>query len=169
MEMADIIFNCPHCRQSIEAPPDMAGQLIECPSCKQTIEVARHQPPPRTPLYAPAAKNKICPFCRSEIPSTAQKCKHCGEWVNKPPPTSVDESEKRLLPLFLLWFFLGAFGAHAFYAGRSGQGIMFVLCLVTSFLIVPGILLIIMLIWDLVLILSGSYPDGDNIKITKWT
>ena len=41
--MSDIQFNCPHCKQSLEAPSDMAGQLIECPSCKQTIEVTRSQ------------------------------------------------------------------------------------------------------------------------------
>lgn len=24
-----------------------------------------------------------CPFCESEIPPTAQKCRHCGEWVSR--------------------------------------------------------------------------------------
>ncbi len=24
-----------------------------------------------------------CPFCESEIPATAQKCRHCGEWVSR--------------------------------------------------------------------------------------
>ena len=148
IEMADIIFNCPHCRQSIEAPPDMAGQLIECPSCKQTIEVARHQAPPARPRYIPPAQNRVCPFCKSEIPATAQKCKYCGEWVNKLPSSNEDESDKRILPLFLLWFFLGAFGAHAFYAGRSGQGMLIILMLITSFLVVPGVILICILLWD---------------------
>ena len=168
--MTDIVFSCPHCRQSIEAPPDMAGQLIECPSCKQTIEVTKFPKPPAMPRSFPSRANKACPYCGSEIPSTAQKCKHCGEWVvNKPTTNNGDESEKKILPLFLLWFFLGALGAHAFYAGRSGQGFMFLLCLITSFLVIPGILLIIMLLWDLILILSGSYPDGNNNKIVKWT
>ena len=58
--MTDIKFNCPHCRQSLEAPVDMFGQLIECPSCKQTIEVtkaqsrpapASTQPNPYIPIY----------------------------------------------------------------------------------------------------------------------
>ena len=169
VDMADIKFNCPHCRQSIEAPPDMAGQLIECPSCKQTIEVSRKQPSPTPARYIPSSQNKACPYCGGEIPATAQKCKHCGEWVVQPPSTNEDESDKRILPLFLLWFFLGAFGAHAFYAGRSGQGLLLLLMLITSFLVIPGIILIFILLWDLVLILSGAYPDGNNYKITKWT
>ena len=24
-----------------------------------------------------------CPYCESEIPTTAQKCRHCGEWVSR--------------------------------------------------------------------------------------
>ena len=24
-----------------------------------------------------------CPFCEAEIPETAQKCRHCGEWVSR--------------------------------------------------------------------------------------
>lgn len=26
---------------------------------------------------------KTCPFCGEVIMSTAKKCKHCGEWLNK--------------------------------------------------------------------------------------
>jgi hypothetical protein len=26
-----------------------------------------------------------CPFCTGEIPERAQKCKHCGEWIQEPP------------------------------------------------------------------------------------
>lgn len=28
-------------------------------------------------------EKKTCPFCGEEIMITAQKCKHCGEWLNK--------------------------------------------------------------------------------------
>ena len=24
----------------------------------------------------------LCPFCKSEIPDDAKKCKNCGEWVD---------------------------------------------------------------------------------------
>ena len=50
--MSDIKFNCSTCNQSLEAPPEMAGQLIECPTCKKTLEI------PFPPRPAPAAPPK---------------------------------------------------------------------------------------------------------------
>lgn len=37
--MSDIRFECPACKQSLEAPADMGGELIDCPSCNNTLEV----------------------------------------------------------------------------------------------------------------------------------
>jgi|ERR1043166_138666 tellurium resistance protein TerD len=37
--MPDIHFECPKCKQSLEAPSELANELIECPTCKETIEV----------------------------------------------------------------------------------------------------------------------------------
>ena len=38
--MADeITFDCPSCKQYLEAPADMAGEWIECPECGTRIEV----------------------------------------------------------------------------------------------------------------------------------
>ena len=34
---------------------------------------------------------KTCPFCKSEIPADALKCKHCGEWVSAPPRQRSDD------------------------------------------------------------------------------
>jgi len=66
--MADIKFNCPSCKRSLEAPADMAGQLIDCPTCMESIEIPiptrgvnteikRPSPPtlPPTPPLQPAA------------------------------------------------------------------------------------------------------------------
>ena len=42
--MADFKFNCPHCRQPLEAPDEMLGQIIDCPSCNRRIQLPRPQP-----------------------------------------------------------------------------------------------------------------------------
>lgn len=49
--MADFKFNCPHCQQQLEAPPEMAGQVIDCPTCKKPIEISL---PPLTAAMPPS-------------------------------------------------------------------------------------------------------------------
>jgi hypothetical protein len=44
--MPDFKFNCPHCKQSLEAPDEMLGQTIECPSCKGKIVLPKSEPEP---------------------------------------------------------------------------------------------------------------------------
>jgi TM2 domain-containing membrane protein YozV len=69
-------------------------------------------------------------------------------------------SERRILPALLLCFFLGVFGAHRFYAGKIGTGILELITL--------GGLGIWWLV-DMILILTGSFKDADGGKITEWT
>ena len=69
-------------------------------------------------------------------------------------------SEKRILPAFLLCFFLGCFGAHRFYVGKIGTGILQLLTL--------GGLGIWALI-DWVMIIIGAFTDKQGQKLTEWT
>jgi len=70
--MPDIHFECPKCKQTLDAPEELATQLIECPTCKETIEVpVRSQrkeapkppeppkPAPTPPTPAPATPKKF--------------------------------------------------------------------------------------------------------------
>jgi len=41
--MSDLKFNCPHCKQSLEAPEDLLGQVLDCPSCNKKIQVPKSQ------------------------------------------------------------------------------------------------------------------------------
>jgi hypothetical protein len=40
---------------------------------------------------------KTCPYCAEEIQDEAIKCKHCGEWLNKPVDNSVAENVKGII------------------------------------------------------------------------
>lgn len=70
--MSDIKFNCPSCKQSLEAPPDMAGQLIDCPACKQTIEipVAARSRPIQATSPKPTPRASVPPLPRPPTPPT---------------------------------------------------------------------------------------------------
>lgn len=69
-------------------------------------------------------------------------------------------TDKRLLPALLLCLLLPGLGAHRFYVGKIGTGILY---LVTC----SG--LGIWWIVDLILIVSGSFTDSDGNRITEWT
>ena len=63
--MADISFNCPHCRQNLTGPEEMAGETIECPVCQKSfqipggiIELPKSQMAPSGRPAAPAAASR---------------------------------------------------------------------------------------------------------------
>jgi len=90
--MPDFKFNCPHCNQSLEAPEELLGQQINCPNCNVSIQLPKpHSSVPPTPdpikeqtvTLPPKTTGGIrpCPYCGEAILISAQKCKHCGEFL----------------------------------------------------------------------------------------
>lgn len=66
---------------------------------------------------------------------------------------------------FLLAFFLGMFGAHRFYVGKTGTAIVILILSISIF----GIL--ISSVWvliDWILILAGNFKDDMGLKLTQW-
>lgn len=114
--------------------------------------------------YAAPRPTKYCHACASVIDAEAVVCPHCG--VPQPgmslagTPYGGSVSEKRILVGFLLCFFLGVFGVHRFYAGKIGTGLLQLFTL-GGF----GIWALV----DLILLVTGSFRDGDGRKITEWT
>ena len=76
------------------------------------------------------------------------------------PNANNELSDKRILPAFLLCFFLGCLGIHRFYVGKIGTGILQLITLGAF-----GIWALI----DLILIVCGAFKDADGKKITEWT
>jgi hypothetical protein len=123
-------------------------------------------------MSVPSAANsvprptKYCQACGRVVDAAAVVCPACGvlqadmAGAVGVPGAYAARSEKRVLVGFLLCFFLGVFGAHRFYAGKIGTG---VLQLVTL-----GGLGIWSLV-DLIFLVTGNFRDGDGERITRWT
>jgi TM2 domain-containing membrane protein YozV len=82
------------------------------------------------------------------------------------PKEQVASGKSQLVALLLV-IFLGGLGIHRFYLGYIGRGILYIGLAVTSFLIVPAIALLALLIIDLVKIITGSLkPKGGEYAKT---
>lgn len=69
-------------------------------------------------------------------------------------------SNKKILPAFLLCFFLGILGAHRFYVEKIGTAILMIVTL--------GGLGIWALI-DFIVIIIGKFKDKQGNTLTEWT
>jgi TM2 domain-containing membrane protein YozV len=77
-----------------------------------------------------------------------------------------NRSDRRILPAFLLAFFVGVFGVHRFYVGKTGSGIaMLVLTLTLFGMIATAIWAMI----DWILIVCGAFRDAEGRLLTQWT
>jgi hypothetical protein len=77
-----------------------------------------------------------------------------------------DASERLILPALLLAFFLGVFGAHRFYVGRTGSAVAMLVCTLTFVgVVVSGIWSIV----DCILILCGEFRDANERRLRYWT
>jgi len=96
-------------------------------------------------------QEKYCFSCGIAIDSRASVCPKCG--VPQPDVARNKTTNNRWLVTFLLCLLLGVFGAHRFYLGRIGTGILM--------LITFGGLGIWYLI-DLILVIVGQLRDHDG-------
>jgi hypothetical protein len=71
-----------------------------------------------------------------------------------------DQSEYTRLPVFVLCLFLGWFGLHRFYVGKIGTGIL-------QLITIGGLGL--WTLYDLIVIVFGTFTDSDGRKIVRWS
>jgi TM2 domain-containing membrane protein YozV len=77
-----------------------------------------------------AADEKFCSSCGAVIKILAELCPKCG--VRQRFEKKINKTT-----LLLLTFFLGGLGAHKFYLGKSGLGVLYLLFCWTF---IPGII-----------------------------
>ncbi len=83
-----------------------------------------------------------------------------GTEISSVGSASASGSDQKILPLFLVCFFVGWLGVHRFMVGKIGTGI---LQLVTF-----GGLGFWQLI-DVILLATGKFTDKDGNAITEWS
>jgi len=105
---------------------------------------------------------KFCENCGSLIAKEAVICPKCGvalgplkERLKKKENAS---EKSRLIAILLCWF-LGVFGAHRFYTGKIGTGVIWVF---TFGCLYVGVIV------DLILIASGSFKDKEGKPLLDW-
>ncbi len=135
-----------------------------------------------------------CTDCGKQVSIRATMCPHCGSPVDiktvgaehQGNARAIKESRRRILPVFLLWLFLGSIGFHRFYVKKFGTGILIAFLFIVSlhtfieisvkeatpkeapFLFVT-VIWAVWLIVDLVMIVTGSFKDSEGLAISKWT
>ena len=97
------------------------------------------------------AKTKFCKHCGGTIPQDAVMCTHCGRQVEElagaaPPQVVIQNTNmntntaaavvagvgaraKNKWTAFVLCLLLGYFGAHKFYEGKVGMGVLYLFTL----------------------------------------
>ena len=117
--------------------------LVKCKECGKEISDAAYACPN---CGFHVDKMKFCKFCGEKIPDDSVICSSCGrqvEEINRPNGVFINNSasasasastqathliskkEKNKWISFFLCLFLGLFGAHKFYEGKIGMGIIY--------------------------------------------
>lgn len=120
---------------------------------KETVQVENTQTQNAEPVVRPEERTKFCKHCGEKIPYDAVICTKCGRQVEQLEQTApvqptvvvnntnqnmnqnvnqnaayvVRGKPKNKWVAFLLCLFLGYVGAHKFYEGKIGMGILYIL------------------------------------------
>ena len=101
---------------------------------------------------------KYCSHCGAEVAEDAAFCSKCGSSLYDTfGESDTAVSDKDWLATFLLCWFLGIWGIHRFYVGRTGSAIAMILTL-------GGLGIWVLVDW--IIILCGDFKDKDG-KVIK--
>jgi len=122
----------------------------------------------------------FCPKCGKETAEGQAFCANCGAPLTEAArqeaaaPAAGISPKSRLATTLLAWF-LGYFGAHRFYIGKTGTAIaMLILGIVgipLCFVLVGIPIVIGVAVWsliDFIIAVSGNMKDKDGLLIEKW-
>lgn len=132
-----------------ELEQETMGKTVTEPQTSAGPEAAAQPGGAPKAAEPPTAGEKFCMHCGARIPKDAVICVHCGRQVEKIEPAAAAQpsvvinnsnantntvtiapgalkKEKNKWAAFLLCLFLGLIGAHKFYEGKIGLGILYI-------------------------------------------
>jgi hypothetical protein len=129
--------------QAIAPPAPVPGPIVQQPF-----------------VPAQSAKFMYCPNCYAQVAEGAEICSNCGFGLTRGRGRALEREadDKEWLITLLLCIFVGSLGAHRFYTGHFGIGVVQLLTLGLC-----GIWTII----DLISILTGNYRDAWGRPLLK--
>jgi TM2 domain-containing membrane protein YozV len=124
----------------------------------------------------PLVGNSFCQACGAATNALAEICIKCGAKLSKAEALAADVSPKSRLATTLLAWFLGIFGAHRFYLGKTGTAvamlILGILYLATVWVFGLGFIFLVAVgIWafiDFIYAVAGKMKDKEGKLISKW-
>ena len=124
----------------------------------------------------PLAGSNFCQACGAPTDPLAEICMKCGVRIAKGAVVTGDISPKSRLAVTLLAWFLGTFGAHRFYLGKTGTAIVMLILGIIGYatLWLYGIGFIFLAavgIWafiDFIFAVSGNMRDTEGKLIKNW-
>lgn len=94
-----IKISCPHCGQGYDCDDEFNGETITCQKCSKKFKILSkdkpiytQEPPkeqsknteqqPQPPAEQEQKFSMKCPFCLSDVPFKAKRCRYCGTWIS---------------------------------------------------------------------------------------
>jgi hypothetical protein len=118
-----------------------------------------------TPADEASASIVYCARCGGVMSAIDRFCHACGWEVGSSeapprlPAPVVNPSDSNRLTVLLLCVFLGWVGAHRFYVGKIGTGLIW---LFTFAFLGIGV------IYDLIFIATGEFRDSHERRVVRW-
>lgn len=114
-----------------------------------------------------------CPYCREEILAVAQKCKHCGEWLNSESPDILENKDPLQVefkqPTFVtLLLTMVTFGIYPFIwicrRYKKLNNLIPQKQLSTGLVVATGISLLLAVIWCIIVAISAFCFNNTNLS-----
>lgn len=148
------------------ATPEMAlAEEATLPAAKavtkrRAAHSQRHTAAARVATATPAAQAVVEPVSLLKLDRKAVR-KELKKQLAAAPMQAADTGKSQTTAL-ILCILLGGIGVHQFYLGYTGRGILRIALALTSFLIVPAIVNLVLYILDIIKIVNGELKPRDG-------